>query len=333
MNQKEKGVSIHEIARRAGVHPSTVSRALNGSPLVKEETRQQICDLAANMGYIPDAVAKSLSSGTTSTIGVLVPEIASSFYGAIVDAIDAVTTPKGYTLLLSATRFDPETEVRQIRAMASKRVDALVACAPSDAAAEQLCALDSRIPVILCDPVCDSGALDRVYVEEARGIAQMVEYLLVRGYRDIGCIADSATHRRMDAFGDILEQMGQLQRPEWFLRAEGHGVESGYLGLKALAERKTMPRAIFAARDTIAIGIMRAAAELHLRIPDDLSIVGYDDIPIANYLSRTLTTIHQPAGEIGRRAAELLLQRLDGKPHAGGETIRLVPELVIREST
>jgi len=329
---KEKGIGIQELARIAGVHPSTVSRALNGSSLVKEETAREIRALAAKHGYIPDDVAKSLCQGKTSTLGILVPEISNSFYAKIVDAIESLMTPKGYSIILTGTRFDPETELQAIRTMASKRVDALIVCDPSQEGAVQLEVLAKRMPVIVCDTVRVHETLDCVSVDETRGMLQGLSYLLSRGHTSIGCISDRHTGRRMDIFARMLRENGVSLQQEYFFRGADSGVESGYKGLCAMLEKGTLPKALFAARDNIAVGILRAAAEHKIRIPEELSILGYDDIPLSDYLSRKLTTIRQPAAQIGEKAAELLQLRLSDRQKREPVSIRLVPELVVRES-
>ena len=327
----ERRIGIQELARIAGVHPSTVSRALNGSKLIKEETRREICNLAAKYGYIPDDVAKSLSQGKTSTLGILVPEISNSFYAKIVDAIEGVMTPKGYSIILAGTRFDPETELQAIRTMASKRVDALVVCAPSEEGEAQLQKLSSRMPVILCDTYKESS-LDRVYVDEEKGMQQGLSYLLSGGHTSVGCISDRHTGRRMDIFARMLEENGVDVREEYFFRGTDSGVESGYKGLCVMLEKGSLPKAVFAARDNIAVGILRAAAEHGVRIPEELSVLGYDDIPISDYLYKKLTTIRQPASRIGEEAAAILLRRLDEGTDQPAVSVGLVPELIVRES-
>ncbi len=332
---KNKSISITEIARIAHVHPSTVSRALNGSPLVKEETRRWISGIAQAHGYVPDAVAKSLLQGKTSTLGVIVPEISNAFYAHIVDAMEQVMVQHGYSLILSGTRFDPESELRAIRTMIGKRVDALVVCAPSPQAEAQLLTLRRQLPVILCDPLQACPALDCVSVDEHAGIGAAVAYLREKGHTRIGCIADRVTRHRMDIFIAAMKSAGLDPQQQALCVSSDLSVNGGYAGLCALAERGPLPTAIFAARDNIAVGAMRAAIEMGLDIPRQLSLVGYDGIRISDFLYKKLTTIRQPASDIGQNAAQLLLRRLEsGEPGTAQDTahIRLVPELIVRES-
>lgn len=331
---KEKSISLAEVARLANVHPSTVSRALNGSPLVKEETRQLIQEIAREHGYIPDAVAKSLSQGKTSTLGIIIPEISNTFYSHIVDAIEQIMVQHGYNLILCGTQFQPEAEMRSIRTMVSKRVDALVMCAASQEAIRFLTPLTANMPVVLCDVLEVPSSFDVVRVDESKGILAAVEHLKKRGHTEIGCIADKMTARRMTLLSESLQQCSLSPSPEFFYQSQELGTQCGYHGMYALAERHTLPPAIFATRDNIAVGAMRAAIELGLDIPGQLAIVGYDDLSISSYLYKKLTTIRQPAGVIGENVAEILLRKLNKKDSSKMViATTLIPELVVRESS
>ena len=330
----EKTVNLAEIARIANVNPSTVSRALHGSPLVKESTRELIQEIAQKYGYIPDGVAQSLSRGKTATLGIIVPEISNSFYAQIVDTIEQGMVQYGYSAIIYGSRFDPETELRGIRTMLGKRVDALIVCDPSAQAEEQLLALRNRMPVIVSDAMAKDMALDCVYVDERKGILAAAQHLKEKGHREVGCIADGPGRRRMNLIAEILEECGFSVNRKYFYDSDDIGGQCGYDGMYALARRGELPTALFAARDSIAIGAMRAAVELQIKVPEQLGMIGYDDISMSNYLYKKLTTIHQPASAIGQNVVEILLRKLQGEEDAQKITKkRLIPELVVREST
>lgn len=330
---KEKSISLAEVARLANVHPSTVSRALNGSPLVKEDTRQLIQEIAQEHGYIPDAVAQSLSQGKTSTLGIIIPEISNTFYSHIVDAIEKIMVKNGYNLIICGTRFQPEAELRSIRTMLSKRVDALVICSASEDAIAYLTPLAQKIPIVICDTFSDYS-FDSVRVDERRGILAAVEHLKERGHTEIACISDKITTRRMLLFSECLQQFGLHPYPEYLMQSDEMGTQCGYNSMYALAQQSKLPSAVFAARDNIAVGVMRATIELGLDIPGDLAIVGYDDLSISSFLYKKLTTIHQPAGIIGENVADILLRKLNKKGTSKMViSTTLIPDLIIREST
>lgn len=323
-------INITEIARIAGVHPSTVSRALNGSSLIREETRVWIQEIARKHGYIPDAVAKSLSQGKTFTLGIIVPEISNTFYSHIVDAIEQTVATLGYSLLLCSSRFDRDTEWKAVQTLLSKRVDALVICAPLNMQALE--PLAQRTPIILCDVMADPSGFDHVSVDEEAGMAAALDHLIEKGHQRIGCLADRVTVRRAQLFRGLLEKRGLPVNEDYFYEGETMGASCGYDGIHALADRGSPPTALFAARDNIAVGAMRAAIEQNLRIPEQLALVGYDDLTISSFLYKTLTTIRQPAEDIGNRVAEQLLHRL-GHRDSPAPTDRLVPTLICRETT
>lgn len=327
---KEKTVNIAEIAKIAGVHPSTVSRALNNSSLIKEETRVWIQELARKHGYIPDAVAKSLIQGKTFTLGIIVPEISNTFYSHIVDTIDSILSEFGYTLLLCNSRFGKDSEINAIHTLQSKRVDAFVICAPQAIAELQL--LSKSKPVILCDVPETPVGFDYVAVDEEAGIAAALDHLLERGHQQIGCLADHVTKRRAHILRRLLIERGLPVDNAFFFEGDTLGAECGYTGLHAIAAKGKLPTAIFATRDQIAVGTMRAAIELHLDIPSQLALVGYDDLRISNYLYRNLTTIHQPADVIGQTAAQMLLYQLGHREQPVTQT-PILPTLTIRETT
>lgn len=331
---KTRAVNIAQIAKLANVHPSTVSRALNGSPLVKPETREWIEQIAKENGYIPDAVAKSLTLGQTLTIGIVVPEISNPFYAHIVDEIETIIGKEGYSIIISAADFDPELELKAVRTMVSKRVDALVMCAPSAETERELLSISKRLPVILCDTIREDSQIDSVYVDEHAGIKQSVQYLKERGYQKIGYITDKVTKRRAVIFQEAMRDCGMPVDERYLYRGTETAAASGYHGLLSMAEQYGLPDAICTARDNIAIGAMRAAIEMGIDIPNQLGLVGYDDVSVSNFLYRKLTTIKQPADEIGRNVANILMNKLRRENESNSVfTVRLIPKLVVREST
>ena len=330
-----KKMNIERIAEIARVHPSTVSRALNDSPRVLESTRRRIQEIARANGYIPDAITKSLHSGRTMIIGIVIPEISNSFYSGIIDTIEHVASMEGYNVIISGTRFNPDAEISAIETMISRQVDGLIVCAPSTRATDVLKTFSSHLPIVLADTIDNTVALDNVYVDERAGILSAVEYLKQRGWDKIGCIADRVTRRRLEIFTDCLEKCGIKIVSEFLYCGESIGMECGYQGLLALSSHHVHPNAVFATRDSLAIGIMRAAIDLKIDIPSQLAVIGYDDTSIANYTYKKLTTVHQPSDIIGENAARLILKKLHGtvEPDKQVTSIYLTPDLIIREST
>lgn len=327
---KDKSVNIAQIAKIAGVHSSTVSRALNDSPLVKPETRKWIQELARKNGYIPDALAQSLIKGKTYTLGTIVPEISNTFYSHIVDTLESNVYPYGYSLLLCNSRFDSETEYKAIQTLLGKRVDALVICAPQET--DRLIPLAEKLPIILCDVTEKQEHFDSVSVDETAGIRDLIDHLLSRGHTRFGYIADRVTWHRGDIFRRILTEKGCSISEEHCVNGDALGAQCGYDAMVSLQKQSNLPTAMFAARDNIAVGVMRAAVELQIDIPREMALAGYDDLTISSFLHKTLTTVHQPADIIGQVAAEHLLYQL-GHTKTAPQSDAIIPNLIIRETT
>jgi LacI family transcriptional regulator len=332
--ERNGGINIKKIAQLTGVHPSTVSRALNGSQRVKPETRERIEKAANEGGYIRDSLAKSLIVGRTYTAGILVPEISSTFYSRIIDEIENEISREGYGIIIAATNFHYPSEKKALNSMLSKRVDALISCASSDEILEDYRRIRGNVPLVLCDTTREGIPFNDVYMDEKRGIQEAVFYLVGLGHRKIGFIAEDAlTRHRLDNFIKVMKKC-RLRLSRDHIRLEpGTGSECGYNAMMRFLEGGRLPTALICARDTIAIGVMRAAAENGLKVPDDISIVGYDDIDVSRYLLPALTTIRQSSEEIGRQAGKMLLKLINEGSKTGDKThIVLTPQLIIRES-
>ena len=198
---------------------------------------------------------------------------------------------------------------------------------------KNLIALAPRLPIVLCDTVRICNALDSVYVDEYAGIFQAVGHLKAGGCRRIACIADEATRRRSEVFRRAMAEHG-LSADESLIRCGGSGAAAGWEELHALHRDGRLPDALFCTRDEVAVGCLRAATELHIAVPQHLSLIGYDDASIAEYLHKKLTTVRQPAARIGKQVARLMQEKLaGGREDVPPATICLLPELILRESS
>ena len=332
---KNTAINILEIARIANVHPSTVSRALNGSTLIKEETRLRIQEIAEQHNYVPNSFAQSMQHGKSFVWGVIVPEISNSFsfYSIVIDTIEQVLSQYGYSFVIGTSHSDATTELQAIRTMLSRQVDALVICAPTAHTDEYVQSVSQMIPIIMCDTKHPT-IYDSVYVDDKIGIIEALKHLKEKGHTRIGCIADHISTSRTDTFIECLKECNLPIYEELIYYTNEIGNQGGYEGLHALYQRGTIPTALFTTRDNIALGAIRAATELHLDIPSQISIIGYDDAGFSRYLPQNLTTIHQPVKEIGENVADILVRRLEGKETSQTPTqVRLLSELIIRETT
>lgn len=335
-----RSVSIQDIAQAAGVSHTTVSRALRDSPLISQEVRERIQRLAREMGYVPNAVAQSLRGERTNTIGLVVTTIADPFVGRVVRGVEAVAQQYNLSLFLSVTNNDPDREVAVIENFHRRRVDGIIAAASQLTPHHAARLRHINIPTVLINQQAEHALenLCSVSVDDYSGARAAVEHLLALGHRAVGYIGAGNRPRsnraRWAAYHDALAGAGITIDDGWqrVAPAEHHthndDVRDGQALLPALIEAGVT--AVFCFNDMMALGALLACRMLGIRVPEQLSIVGFDDIEQAQLVSPPLTTVHQPKLRLGQTAAEMLLDLLAGRPVTGHV---LPTELVLREST
>jgi DNA-binding LacI/PurR family transcriptional regulator len=337
---RQHEVSIADIARIAGVSHTTVSRALRGSSLISADTRERIQHLAEEMGYMPNAIAQSLQTRRTSTIGLVITSIADPFLSDMVRGVEEVAREAGFSVILSATHNDPDQEMAIIETFHRRRVDGMLV-ASSRITSEYKDRLDRmRIPTVLINSQEESGnkLLHWVAVDDRVGSQRAVEHLIQLGHRAIGYLGVSSrprsTRQRMLGYQHALASAGIASRDEWVVITPANeaspeeDVAAGRASVPCLLDAGVT--AIFCANDMIAIGVLTICQELGITIPQRLSVVGFDDIRMASYVIPALTTICQPKVEMGRLATQVMLDLLNNQP---GQNHILQPELVCRAST
>jgi LacI family transcriptional regulator len=318
--------TITQVAQRAGVGVATVSRVLNRSPRVSEPTRIRVLEVIDELGYAPNAAARALSTGRTRTVGVVAPFFTQPSVVERLRAVSRVIAGAGYQLVL----FDVEGPDRMIELAAGGRLDGLLCVSVAPSAEELARFRGSGVPVILVDAEQDGSP--GVFIDDVEGGRLAVRHLLALGHRRIGFIGDREPHpygftssarRRAGAAEECDAAGAELI----VLRGPYGREEARSIAAKMLAGGDP-PTAIFAPSDLQALGVLEAAEDLGLRVPQDLSVVGFDDIEVARYAG--LTTVAQPLEESGLLGAQLLLQALEGEP---GSTQRLELRLVVRSTT
>jgi DNA-binding LacI/PurR family transcriptional regulator len=309
-------VSIKDIARKAGVSHSTVSRALRGSPLVNPRTAERIRRLAARMGYVPNAAARSLATARTGIVGLVITTLADPFLAEIVRGVEEVALEAGYRLFLATSNADPERELAAVRALAESRVEGVIV-ASSRVGELYLPHLEALgVPIVLINNQREEPFIYSVASDSYQGAVQAISYLVELGHTRIAYIAGPPTARsnreRLAGYREAMARAGLPLDPAWI--AEGNGrPEGGEWGMRRLLEAPRRPTAVFCYNDMTAIGALRAARAAGLRVPDDLSIIGFDDILFAAYTEPPLTTVAQPKYEMGRTAMSMLLRLLQGE--------------------
>lgn len=335
-----KTVSIQDIAQAAGVSHTTVSRALRDSRLISSDVRGHIQQLARNMGYTPNAVAQSLRGQRTNTIGLVVTTIADPFVGRVVRGIENIAQKFNLSLFLSVSDNNPDREVTIIENFHRRRVDGvIVAAAKIDSAREHHLAR-LNVPIVLINQQAESDldCLHSVSVDDYNGACKAVEHLIQLGHRAVGYLGAANRPRsnriRLNAYQDALTNAGIDINDAWVQiappdrRYHSDDVIDGKAMLPCLVSAGVS--AVFCYNDMVAIGAMLACRELGISIPNGLSIVGFDDVETAQYVTPPLTTVHQPKLRLGELAMEMLLDLITGAPVQD----HIFPtELVIRAST
>lgn len=326
--------TIYDVARLAGVSTATVSRALNGTGKIAPATSASIDAAVRQLGYRPNTVARSLVTKSTQTIALLLPDIANPFYAALVSGIQQRALAAGSTMLLCTTEGDPEREEQYLSLLRAKQVDGVLVdglVLPPERIADFV---REGLPIVCLDRDIDSTSVPLVQVDNRLGARLATEHLLSLGHRRIAHVAGAPglriSEERVAGYGAALAARG-LERDPALVATGSFTEEGGYEAARTLLAASS-PTAVFAANDLSALGVMHAIAESGRRVPDDVSVVGFDDLRLAGHTTPPLTTVHQPAFEIAQRATQLLLDLAGGR-EVPQRLHLLAPELVVRGST
>ncbi len=329
--------TIIDIAKRLGVAPSTVSRALSDHPDVRKSTKDQIKKLAKELNYSPNPIARSLQSNRTTTIGVIVPEIKHDFFASAISGIEEVAYESGYTIIVCQSNESYEREVVNTHALMHHRVAGVIVsisqCTKCGDHFQDL--IKRKIPLVFFDRVCEDVNASKVVIDDTKSAFDAVSYLVKRGYKRIAHLAGpkelGICIRRKNGYLDALKKVG-LDAPGGFVRYGGLHEEDGYKSMDAMLKEGSVPDAIFAVNDPVAIGAFQKIKEAGLRIPNDIAIVGFSNNRITALVDPPLTTVNQPSFEMGKRAAQILVDTIeDGSLEP--RTLTLDTELIARAST
>lgn len=312
--------TIKEVARMAGVSTSTVSRTLSGKVPVDAETRGRVLDAVERLGYRPNRLAKSLKEGRSETLALLVPDIANPFFPRLVKCVEQYAQDNGFSLILCDSGGDEEQELRHIESMKSHYVDGVLFIGVNSG--EHAAVLrEQGMPVVVVNrESAQPAAIPSVTNDNRNGAFEMISHLVAKGHRRIGCLAAplSAQHyrQRFDGCVDAFRAHGIGDFANWLVR-DVISVEDAHARTKALLTRPDRPTAIFAFTDYLAIGAYSGVNDSGLTIPDDVSVVGFDDILFSRHLIPPLTTYRHPVEEIAEKAVETLLAEIGGAAVAG----------------
>ncbi len=331
--------TLYDIASKLKISPSTVSRALNNHPDISSSTKIKVKSLAEEYNYIPNPIAQSLKVNKTSTIGVLVPEIKHDFFSSAISGIEEIAYDSGFTIILCQSNENYEREVINTNVLMRHRVAGiLVSISQSTVSGSHFQNLIERnTPIVFFDRICEDVVANKVIIDDEKSAFDAVSYLLSKGYKNIAHLAGikdlSICKNRLAGYKKALEKSDVKLNENFIVHAGLHEID-GYNSMDFLLKSKNKPDAIFCVNDPVAIGAFQRIKEAGLNIPQDIGIVGFSNNKITALVDPPLTTVEQPSFEMGKKAAELLIELINNPGRkAETKTIVLDSHLIIRSST
>jgi len=327
-------MNVREVARHARVSTSTVSRVLNGQGPVARSTRARVMKAVAELKYHPNLHARTLAGGRNRTLGVIVSNLENPFFFDIFESLETAALAEGYETMLADTGYEPERLVSAIRLMIGRRVSGLaVLVSEMDPTLIQLLS-DAAIPAVFYDVGTAVGKITNIAVNYRRGIEKIIEYLDSLGHERMAFIGHHATlgpiGERQRAFEEIAGR--RAPRVEYRTVADADSFEGGQRAARGLLDSGFQPTAIVCVNDVMAVGVLRQLREGGMRVPEDVSVTGFDNIRLSQFCCPSLTTVHIPREQIGRIAFECLRAEPNGGPLFGRGMV-IDPEFIVRDST
>ncbi len=327
--------TIRDVAERAGVSPITVSRVINDSGYVSDETRREVEAAIEELNYVPNILARSLRSKRTHTLALVITDVTNPFWTTIARGVEDKAVENGFSVILCNTDEDPEKEQSYLEVLLQKRVDGVI-IAPVTSHGANLHSLSRLgVPYVVIDRRVEGMDTDLVTGDSVGGAYELTKHLIELGHRRIGIIAGpeqvSTADDRLAGYLKALEEF-DIPVDEALIKRGQFNQEAGYELTKKLLELEERPTALFAGNNFIAIGALTALWELEVRVPDEMALVTFDEIPHLSAVYPFLTVAAQPAYDMGNIATELLLERLDGRREENREVV-LPTRLILRQSS
>ena len=333
----EKHPTLEDVARSAGVSKSTVSRVLNDSARISEQTRQRVLDAVRTLRYEPNIIARSLSKNKTNTIGVILEDILNPFYSAVAKGIETALRTSGYSMILTSSDFDYDSEVRLTRMLVRYKVDGIL-ITPMRHDGESIALLKERsLPFFILNGRSEDREVSWIDSDHFEGALLAARYLLDLGHRRFMCLRHMAidgSRLRYEGFRQAIEEAGlnlsdQIVLGDARSRLDGYELAGRFIDTHGV---RGLPSAVIAVNDTVAIGVIEALLEREVRVPEDVSIIGYDDVNIAGLIRVPLTTIHQPNFRMGEIGASQLIDKIERAEMGVSRQFLIQPKLVERDS-
>lgn len=326
--------NLKDIALRAGVSLSTVSRALKDSHEIGKETKVKIYKIARELNYISEKDLPVFAGDSSYSIGLICPEIKGDYYPQLVYTIEEKMKINGYTLIIGFSNFKYEDELHYLELFVRKAVDGIILISSVGKRIEEelrTIKTKSNIPIIQVVTTDVVDEYDSIKIDDEYGISIAIKHLIELGHKDIGYVGDEMS-KRLVSFLNVMKNFNIKINNDYIRDGNDRFEEGGYKRMSEILALKKRPTAVFASYDAVAIGAMKAIYEHGLRIPDDISIVGIDNTSVAHYLPKGLTTVSSPINEMGIIISRILLSKIENK-YSVVQHVSLNPTLVIREST
>jgi LacI family transcriptional regulator, galactose operon repressor len=337
--KRRKHITLEDIARRLKVSRVTVSKALRGHPDISAEMTQRVQKTANELGYTPNIIARSLSSRRSNMMGLVVPKIAHSFFGAVIEGVYNTAFENKYETILTVSQENTEREKTHLQTLVAMRVDGIIISISQETEDTQRFKRIRTlgIPLVFIDrrPEPALSGFSTVLVDDRAGAYQAVEQAIRVGYKRLGLIGGNTNvnigKERLRGFEDALREYRLKVNREWIVPG-GYGRDDGYAAMKSLYASGSLPEFILAMTYPIALGIFEACRELGLQIPQDVDIICFGDSEAGRFVSPSLSVVEQPAYEMGARAVQLLLQKITEHDVTREHHIILPTQLVLRET-
>ncbi|MDO6542189.1 substrate-binding domain-containing protein [Photobacterium sanguinicancri] len=327
--------TIKDVAKHAGVSTSTVSHVLNKTRFVSEDISTRVRAAVEELSYAPSALARSLKVNHTRTFGMLVTTSTNPFFGEVVKGVERRCYEQGYNLILCNTEGDLERMHSNLDMLLQKRVDGLLLmCSEVETNAFDLFSRHQPVPTVVMDWGPIDFPSDKIQDNSHHGGYLATKHLIAQGHREIGCLTGPLdklpAQQRLSGFVQAMEESGLTINKNW-IASGNFECEGGEQAFNAICQNGKLPTALFVCNDMMAMGVINTAHKKGISVPEELSIVGYDDIKLAKYITPSLTTIHQPKHRLGQQAVDTLLDKINNKT-TSNKVIQLEPTLVERDS-
>ena len=334
-----KNLTLKDLAQKLGLSTSTVSRALQNNPAISDDTRLRVNKFAKKIGYYPDALAKSLKNKKSYTIGVIVPEISHFFFSSVIDGIEDVTYKDGYTILVTKSNEDFEREVLNLESLISNRVAGVIASISQNTKTGKHFnnIINRGIPLVLFDRVLDDLDVHKIVGDDFEKVYEMVNHLIDSGYQNIAYLAGPShlniTMNRVDGYKKALID-NNIELMDGLIMNVNLNENDGFEGAKTLIREFPKIDAICCVNDPVALGVYKYLNKVGIKIPDKVGVTGFSNNPSSETINPPMTTVDQQGYKMGRKAAKILLQKINNESIDSLDKTHIIEgELIIRDSS